>query len=138
MNRRQLAILSAGLAPLLGILLFPPRVALSHWADGHTDDDPCGRHFLMAAPEPFTVVPELQATVDARCRSGATLYTGPDSYAVDTSRLIIPISGVCAVTLIGLVLFRRRSSSGSTRSTESDGAAEQCSRRATARMEARC
>jgi hypothetical protein len=120
-NQRQLAVLSAGLATLLGILIFPPWVALSHWADGHTDVDPCGRHFLMAAPEPFTVVPELQPTVDARRRSGAILYTGPDSYAVDTSRLIIPISGVCAVTLIGLVLLRRGGSSGSRRFTDSDG-----------------
>lgn len=107
MSRRQLAILSAGLAFLLGILLYPPWVALSHWADGHTDVDACGRHPLMVAPEPFTVVPELQATVDARRRGGATLYTGPDSYAVDTSRLIVPISVVCAVTLIGLVLARQ-------------------------------
>jgi hypothetical protein len=66
-------------------------------------------------------VPELQATVDARRRAGATLYSGPDSYAVDTTRLIIPISVVCAVTLSGLVLSRHRPSSGSMRASESGG-----------------
>ena len=108
MTRAQMALLSVGVAALLGVLLFPPWIAISNWSDGHVDVDACGRHFLLTPPTAPAVLPELRATIEARRRAGAVLYGGPDSYAIDTTRLVIPISALWAVTLSGLVLLRRR------------------------------
>ena len=108
MTRQQLALLSVGLAALVGLLLFPPWLAITNWADGHFDVDECAHHFLLAPPRAPAILPELQARAEARRRAGAGLYRGPDCYVIDTTRLILPISILCAVTLSGLVILRRR------------------------------
>lgn len=46
--------------------------------------------------------------VEERRRAGAILYSGPDSYVVDTTRLIIPIAILTAITAVGLALLRDR------------------------------
>jgi hypothetical protein len=100
-------MLALGLAGLVGVVLFPPWLAVTNWADGHADRDPIGRHFLMTPPGP-AIPGELRDTVEARRRAGASLYGGPDFYVVDTSRLIIPIAVLTAITAVGLVLLRDR------------------------------
>jgi hypothetical protein len=108
MSGTRLWILSAGAIAIVGCLLFPPWLAVSEWADGHVTRDPCGRYFLLAPPKAEHVPSELGATVDARRQAGAALYQGPQYYVVDWTRQIVPISVLAAVTLSGLVLFRRR------------------------------
>ena len=108
MTRQQVALLGFGLLALLGLLLFPPWLAISEWADGHVDADQCGRHFLLAPPRAPAVLPELQETVEKRREAGASLYYGPDAYVVDNTRQIVPIAIVSAITLCGVVLLRRR------------------------------
>ena len=87
--------------------MFPPWLAVTNWADGHADRDPIGRHFVLAPPGP-AVPEELRDTVEARRRGGAALYSGPDFYVVDTTRLIIPIAILTAITAVGLLLLRDR------------------------------
>ena len=101
-------MLGVGLVALLGLLLFPPWLAVTEWADGHSDRDQCERHFLFTPPRAPAVVPELRARVEARREAGAVLYRGPDSYVVDWTQQVIPISAVGAITLAGLVIVRRR------------------------------
>lgn len=105
MNRGQLGLLSLGLAALVGILVFPPWVAITTWADGSVERERCGWHLLLAPPRAPAVVPELRERAEAKVRAGK-LYRGPDAYMVDTMRLIVPISIVCAITLSGLVWLR--------------------------------
>ena len=107
-SRAQLWVLIVGGVALLACLLFPPWLAISEWADGHVDQDPCHRYFVLAPPTASVVPRELEATVDARRQAGAALYRGPDHYVVDWTRQIIPISVVTAASLSGLVLLRRR------------------------------
>jgi hypothetical protein len=109
LTRAQRVLLAIGVVVLVGLLLFPPWVAVSEWADGHADTDPCGRHFILEPPKPPLVVPELRATILARQRAGAALYGAPDRYVVDSARQIIPLSAAASVVLCGLVLLRRRS-----------------------------
>jgi hypothetical protein len=108
MNRRQAGVLALAVAALTGVLLFPPWVAVSNWADGHADRDPIGRHFLLTPPGP-ALPAELETIVEQRRRAGAALYSGPDFYVVDTTRLVIPLAVLAAFTVVGLVVLRDRS-----------------------------
>jgi hypothetical protein len=107
-SRSQWVMLGFGVVALIGLVLFPPWLAVSEWADGHLNRDECERHFLLMRPTAPLVLPELRARVEARRQAGAILYRGPDSYVVDWARQVIPTSVVAAVTLAGLVILRRR------------------------------
>ena len=109
MNRRQGGVLALATAVLAGVILFPPWLAVSNWADGHADRDPIGHHFLLSPPGP-ELPAELSEVVEARRSAGAIFYTGPDFYVVDTARLIIPLAVLAAGTVIVFVAFRDRSS----------------------------
>ena len=109
MNRRQVLAVVAGVVVLLAVVLFPPWLAVTNWADGHVDRDPCGHHFLLAPPDHTIMSPELSNIIDAKRRAGAELYGGPDFYVVDTARLIVPVSLILAVTLGAFVLLRKDS-----------------------------
>ena len=104
LSRRQLAVLGLGLITTAAVVLFPPWLAVTNWADGHVDRDPVGRHFLLTPPVEMTA--DLQATILARRRAGASLYFGPDFYVVDKTGLIIPLAVVSALMATGLVLSR--------------------------------
>ncbi len=108
MSRSQSLTLVVGVVALLGLLVFPPWLAVTEWADGHVDRDACQRHCLLKPPTAPSVLPELEARVDARRRAGAILYRGPDSYVVDWARQVIPVSVVAAMSFGGLVILRRR------------------------------
>jgi hypothetical protein len=76
-NRRQLGVLALGFAGLMVVVMFPPWLAVTNWADGHADRDPIGHHFVLAPPGP-AIPEELRDTVEKRRRAGAILYGGPD------------------------------------------------------------
>src|SRR6185295_13232412 len=110
MNRRQSLTVAAGSVALLGVVLFPPWLAVTNWADGHVDRDPAGHHFLFVSPDSTAMTPELTDIIDAKRRAGAHLYSGPDFYIVDTMRLIVPFSVILAVTSGAVVLLGKKGS----------------------------
>jgi hypothetical protein len=107
MTRAQVIAAGLGVAVLAIMLLFPPWMAVTYWSDGHETHDSCDRRFLLARPEPYTVVPELQKVIEVRRQNSAVLYNGPDRYMIDWTRQILPISIVSAIMLSALVLLRR-------------------------------